>query len=363
MNCPDVDRIASALLYEGYLLYPYRPSVKNRQRWTFGGLYPPMYSALQPPGSADASAMQTQCLVRGSARTRLTASIRFLHLVARRIAAFDRPQERCPVDEAPATHPVESLRVGDDDIHAWQEAVERRVDLGASELGDLLSCPRWIEFSCAAHSSSEPLREPSGVYAGLLERRQHRVEGGADLSAEALGEGLFRVTARVENRTHITGDEAGDRDTALLYTLVSTHTILSVEQGEFLSLLDPPGPVRELAAACRNIGTWPVLIGRPPQADTLLSSPIILYDYPQVAPESPGDLFDATEIDEILTLRIMTLTDEEKRGVAALDGRGRALLERTEALAREQLMGLHGTFRPPGMTGPRGANHRGSLEH
>ena len=77
----------------------------------------------------------------------------------------------------------------------------------------------------------------------------------------------------------------------------------------------------------------------------MLSSPIILYDYPQIAPESPGDLFDATEIDEILTLRILTLTEDEKRAMSDVDDRARALLERTESLAREQLMGLHGTIR------------------
>src|SRR5262249_30785809 len=113
----------------------------------------------------------------------------------------------------------------------------------------------------------------------------------------------------------------------------------------FVSLLDPPASWRQAAAGCRNIGTWPVLVGEQGDRDTLLSSPIILYDYPQVAAESPGDLFDATEIDEILTLRILTLTEEEKRSAAALDGRTRDLVARTEALAREQLAGLHGTMR------------------
>ena len=88
-----------------------------------------------------------------------------------------------------------------------------------------------------------------------------------------------------------------------------------------------------------------VLVGEEGQRDAMLSAPIILYDYPQVAPESPGDLFDGTEIDEILTLRILTLTEEEKRAAAAVDQRARALLERTEALAREQLLRLHGTVR------------------
>jgi hydrogenase maturation protease len=127
--------------------------------------------------------------------------------------------------------------------------------------------------------------------------------------------------------------------------LVSTHTILGVAGGEFVSLLDPPAEWRAAAEACRNVGTWPVLVGEEGQKDMLLSSPIILYDYPQVAPESPGDLFDSTEIDEILTLRIMTLTDEEKRAMAAVDERTRALLERTEGMAPEDLLRLHGTIR------------------
>ena len=135
------------------------------------------------------------------------------------------------------------------------------------------------------------------------------------------------------------------RDEGLLRSLVSTHTILGLRAGEFVSLLDPPDPWRDLAAGCRNEGTWPVLVGENGAKDTMLSSPIILYDYPQVAPESPGDLFDSTEIDEILTLRILTLTDEEKQTMAAVDERARALLHRTESLAGEQLLGLHGTVR------------------
>jgi hydrogenase maturation protease len=183
------------------------------------------------------------------------------------------------------------------------------------------------------------------MIVGVVERQRRRIAGGASLSAEPVGEGLSRVTVVVENRTPYKPAAPDDRDEALLHSLVSTHTIAGVEHGEFVSLFDPPEPLRDLAAGCRNIGTWPVLVGDEGETDTLLSSPIILYDYPRIAPESPGDLFDSTEIDEILTLRIMTLTDDEKRSMASLDGRGRALLERTEALARDQLAGLHGTFR------------------
>jgi hydrogenase maturation protease len=139
-----------------------------------------------------------------------------------------------------------------------------------------------------------------------------------------------------------------DRDEAMLRTLASSHAILGVRGGEFVSLLDPPEGFREAAAACRNVGTWPVLVGAEGQREMMLASPIILYDYPQVAPESPGDFFDGTEIDEMLTLRIMTLTDEEKGAMAAVDARARALLARTESMPPDQRLGLHGTMRAPG---------------
>jgi hypothetical protein len=77
----------------------------------------------------------------------------------------------------------------------------------------------------------------------------------------------------------------------------------------------------------------------------MLSSPIILEDFPQIAPESPGDLFDGGEIDQLLTLSILSMTDEEKAEMRASDPRAREILERTEALSQEELMALHGTVR------------------
>ncbi len=135
------------------------------------------------------------------------------------------------------------------------------------------------------------------------------------------------------------------RDAALLQYFVSAHKILTLRGGEFVSLIDPPEVCREAAATCQNVGTWPVLAGEEGQRDVMLSSPIILYDYPQIAPESAGDLCDGTEIDEILSLRILTLTDEEKREMRQSDERGRRILERTETLPEEQWMKLHGVLR------------------
>jgi hydrogenase maturation protease len=180
---------------------------------------------------------------------------------------------------------------------------------------------------------------------GALVRERHRVQGVIEVSAGPVAPGVFRVTVKIQNQTPIEGDPALSRDQALMNGLVSTHIVLAVRDGEFVSLIDPPEAVREAASACRNVGCWPVLVGSEGDKDTILSAPIILYDYPQIAPESPGELFDGTEIDEILTLRIMTLTDDEKAAMAAVDARARAVLARTESLQQEKLLGLHGTFR------------------
>jgi hypothetical protein len=178
-----------------------------------------------------------------------------------------------------------------------------------------------------------------------LVRRQQAVEGVIEVAAAEVGERLFRLRVRVVNRTPWEPIEGPSRDPAVLCCLASTHAILTVRNGAFVSLLDPPECWRDAATACQNIGTWPVLVGEEGQHDTMLSAPIILYDCPQVAPESPGDFFDGTEIDEMLTLRILTLTDQEKGAMAAVDERARALLARTETLAPDQMLGLHGTIR------------------
>src|SRR5206468_12381717 len=136
----------------------------------------------------------------------------------------------------------------------------------------------------------------------------------------------------------------GDREEALRRAFCSTHAVLRTAHGEFVSLTDPPDDLREAAAACRNEGAWPVLVE---DRRTMLASPIILEDFPRIAPESPGDLFDGGEIDELLTLNVLSLTDEEKAEMRATDPRAREILERSEALTGEQLLRLHGAVRRP----------------
>jgi hydrogenase maturation protease len=337
MNQALVDRIVTAVLYEGYILYPYRPfAVKNRQRWTFGGLYPESFCELQSAG-ADAASMQTECLLVGSLRSRLDVNVRFLHLTDRRVGQRTESELRF--------QPVPSLQVGDKLYQTWQEAVERTIPHVDVRLSQLLARAQQQTFQFPAERAWETLTGVDGQCAGVIVREQRALRGEVVISAEDLGEGLFKVTLRVLNRTSWPDATLQDREEALLRSLVSTHAILGVRAGDFVSLLDPPEAYRAAATACRNVGTWPVLAGEDGERDTLLSSPIILYDYPQLAPESPGDLFDSTEIDEMLTLRVLTMTDEEKRAMAAVDERARAILERTETLGPEQLLQLHGTIR------------------
>ena len=343
MNRALVDPIANAVLYEGYILYPYRPSIKNRQRWTFGGLYPEPYVAAN--AGSDAAENRTECLVHGSPETTIEAAVRFLHLTDRRVGEVDPPLADWPATGDPPSRAVETLRVGDRLFHSWQEAEEREVVLGAVTLGDLTARPQSLAFTFPGGRRSEPVRGTAGEVVGLLVREQQAISGALEASAVRAAEGLYRVTLRVANRTPMADAASKSRDDALMRTLVSTHAVLGVRRGEFVSLLDPPDRWRDAAVACRNVGTWPVMVGEEGRNEMMLSSPIILYDYPQIAPESQGDFFDGTEIDEMLTLRVLTMTDEEKSAMAAVDGRAGALLARVEGLAREQLHGLHGTVR------------------
>jgi hypothetical protein len=349
MSASLVEQIANAVLYEGYILYPYRPSsVKNRQRWTFGGIYPRTYSEAQV--GSDAWSVQAQCLVLAEDAPSIAVQARFLQLVDRQVGEVVRPLQGVEQGVAPAFRPVSTLQVGDTAYRSWQEAIERDVRLDNLHLADLVTSPRRQPFSCSAQRDLEPLREaPTGEVVGMIARERQVIEGAIEVAAEPVsGSGparLFKVSVRVSNLTPYDVVDPASRDAALMHALISAHVILTVRGGSFVSLLDPPAGLTAAVGACTNASLWPVLVGEDGQHDTLLASPIILYDYPQIAPESPGDLFDGTEIDEILTLRILTMTDAEKAEMCQTDERARALLERTEALSAEDLMGLHGTMR------------------
>jgi hypothetical protein len=328
-----VRQIADAVLYEGYILWPYRRSaLKNRQRWTFGGVYPRGHSEGRED---DPWTMRTECLLEARDQVQVEVRVRFLQVVERRIVEATAEGERFAGE----------LEVGGNRHLAWEEARER--EFGASGLGkrELLEGHR-IPIEIAAAEEREELRDSRGELAGAIVRTWQGLSGTVRVGATKLRPGLLRLRVSVENETPWPG---GDRPEAVRRSFCSTHTTLHVTAGSFVSLTDPPVPLRAEAEGCSNEGTWPVLVGEPGDVHTLLSSPIILEDYPRIAPESPGDLFDGSEIDQLLTLSILSLTDEEKDEMRDTDPRAREILERTQGLSQDELMRLHGTIREIGM--------------
>jgi hydrogenase maturation protease len=219
--------------------------------------------------------------------------------------------------------------------------MEREVSALDLPLSNLLAHPRRVAIEFPA---ARVVEYPANEAATEIIREQQAVAGTFILAAEQVDTNLFKLSVEIENTTSETGAVTSRRDAVLFRSFVSTHTILQVRQGSFVSLLEPAEESQTFVKTCQNLRTWPVLVGNEGERNAMLSSPIILYDYPQIAPESPGPLFDGSEIDEILSLRIMTLTDEEKEQMRQ-DERTREILERTEALTPEQFMKLHGTIR------------------
>ncbi len=140
MNAKSIESIANAVLYEGYMLYPYRPSaVKNRQRWNFGVVYPMAYSEIQ--SGTDPSFMQTECLIQGGESSVVDIKVRFLQGVSRRIGKCQSPTTGVGGNYEPELQIVESLEVGNKVLRAWQEAIEREVVVPSVRLDDLLNAP------------------------------------------------------------------------------------------------------------------------------------------------------------------------------------------------------------------------------
>jgi hypothetical protein len=322
--------VADAVLYEGYILYPYRASAqKNHSRWQFGVVMPADYAAVEPNETAIS---QTECLLEADDTAEITVVVRYLQVQRR------RPQN---VDGAP----VESLTVDETSIAAWDEAVEHEIAVRTC-IADLRAAPMDRAVSAPDIEECESVRDANGQTAGRLVRRRERLDGTVTIAAAPVP-GPWRawhLRVRITNRSRL-GAEPGTRDGALPVAFIAVHTIVSVREGAFISLLEPPEWARVAVDACRNIGTFPVLAGVNGRRDVVLSSPIILYDHPTIAPESPGDLYDSTEIDEILTLRTLALTDDEKAAARVTDPRAAAIIDRVDAMDAATMDRLHGAIR------------------
>ena len=332
-------RVADAVLYEGYLLYPYRAtSGKNQVRWQFGVLGP---LGAARAGTGEDSHLSMQCLLRVGRDQEPPAvfeiHIRFLQVQRRTAQTLSPDQGRTGFVDVP------ELRIDDQRWFSWDEAVEveRTHKLRFDELIDGCS---W-SVSAEAGQDSEELSDAGGEPAGRLVRQRWAVRASAAAQVEHLN-GLYRLSVSVDNEVSA---EGLSKDDVLQRSMVGTHLIVeSLDAGaRFISVIDPPDDAAAAAAACHQHRCWPVLAGLEGATNLVLGSPIILYDYPEVAAESAGALFDSTEIDEILTLRIMTMTDEEKAEAAATDPRAREIIERCDQMSPSELQNLHGILRDP----------------
>jgi hydrogenase maturation protease len=276
--------------------------------------------------------MHSECLLKlGDESTTVHIQLRFLHLLSR------STQQLMGGELAAA----ESIMLDGTLVHGGEEATERSVEIKVLPQDEL---QQFFQFGFDGLDETKSFGDMNLKPLAQVTRHQNGLEGTILVSFQLLRRDVMKISIDIENASSFASD-ATDRNSALMSSFLSAHSILTVERGEFVSLLDPPDDLRDAVASCKNIGNFPVLVGAEGDRDMLLCSPILLYDYPQIAPESAGDFYDATEMDEMLTLRVMTLTDNEKSEMRLADDHARNLLQRTEESAREQLMRTHGTIR------------------
>jgi hypothetical protein len=294
MDPNEIEKITNAIFYEGYLLYPYRASaIKNQYRWTFGTIFPESCAEI-----GERSWIEAQCLIQIDEASSVQVQLRFLHLY--------RPNREV----------------------SWEESIE---------------CQFTTEFS--ARKTNETSQYKAFVFPGRRDLQQKTLAGELSCQIEKIRSQIYKLKIRVLNKTPLSELDGKNRQVALLSAFASAHLLLTVQHGSFLSQLEPPLEFSDATACCISTGVFPVLIGSPGDTHRMLCSPIVLYDYPQIAPETTGDFFDGTEIDELLCLRVRTLSEEEKIAIRNGDLKAQKILDSSEALSGEQLQQLHGTYR------------------
>lgn len=315
MTFEHTTRIADAVLFEGYILYPYRASsTKNRFRWTFGVIAPRAFSERDrsEPWTRSTQVLATRPSIRGR--------LRFLHVRRRTIEVF----------RDGAYHETEALEIDGRKLVPWEEGEVRTID-----------------FELESAYGELRLRIPAGVETESIDTRARIVRTNDAIDAclkmrvDPVGR-WSRVSITIENHTPVPSDTSRAR--VMSSSLVSAHVLLACPDGSFASPIDPPSD----AVECQSDGLFPALVG-----DIILCAPIILPDDPAIAPESPCDFFDATEIDELLTLRTLTLTEAEKLEMRHVDARAAAILHRVETMSDEDRRRLHGAIRRPYEKGMR----------
>lgn len=318
--------IADAVLYEGYVLYPYRASAdKNRIRWQWGVVGP-----RDSGGVGEDPTMAAGLVVEAAGDAVVHLRLRFLQVVNRQVEALREP-------DLPSR--VESLVIGGVCHVSFDDSVERVVD--AEVVVGTGSGSTTVPFTFDARTTHEPLGAVDGVHH--RETRRHETLTGTLAITTTPADDVHLVHVAIENTTRAEID--GTRDEANLRSLVGAHVLAAVDGGQFISTLDPPDERRDVVGRCTPHRLWPVLVGAQQRSALVLASPVILYDQPEIAPESNATFFDGLEIDEMLILRVMTMTDDEKAEARATDPRSAAIIDRVDALPDDEMASVHGAMR------------------
>jgi hypothetical protein len=334
-NLRDTDSIlenlTQTLLYEGYALYPYyRSAIKNQKPVPFGVIFPSDYNNYHEHSHSN---MQSQCIISGGDDLTVNIHVRFLHL---------RKTELFQADNKGDTYvPVVSLEIGGNTYQAGWQTIERKISTEDIPVSELISNCKIIPVEFDNMNEGEIILNEEKEVAAKRIINVSEIKGSIKMEADAVKEmpGSFRITVTVTNTTPVENAESVSRDEVFLQSFLSTHIILQTRQGEFISHQDPPEEWKHAIASCNNINTWPMLIDK--NNSTLLSSPIILYDYPEINPQSSGDLFDSTEIEEALLLHVNLLSDEEKKRIGSNDEKLQAMLNKVNSMTPEDLNIYH----------------------
>ena len=326
-----LEKITRTLLYEGYSLYPYyRSAIKNQKPIPFGVIFPKDYNAHNEHSH---SHMQSQTIIHGNRELTVSVDVRFLHL--RRTELFQKSsynEEFSPVFE---------MEIEGKTYQAGSPTIERKIQNNLLKINDLIATEKTIPFAFESFNEGEMIFNAEKEIVGKKTTTISMITGVVKIEAVPLPEidKSFRLTVTVTNTTPVANAERRTRDEVLLQSFLSTHIILQTHDAEFISHQETPAQWQAAMATCNNVNTWPILIDK--NNSTLLSSPIILYDYPEINPVSSGDLFDSTEIEEALLLHVNLLSDEEKKRIGGNDEKLRAMLNKVGSLTPEDLIVYH----------------------
>jgi len=326
-----LEKLARTLLYEGYSLYPYyRSATKNQKPIPFGVIFPKEYNAYNEHSH---SHIQSQSIILGNSDLTVSLNVRFLHVKQTELFKKNNNSEEF--------NAVFEMEVDGKTYQPGSLTIERNIQTEWLRLNDLTKEGKAIPFSFESYNEGEMIFNEEKEIVAKKITSISEISGVVQIQAQRLRdiENSFRLTVTVTNITPVANASLRTRDEALLQSFLSTHIILQTPEGEFISHQDTPAKWQVAMATCNNVNTWPILIDK--NNTTLLSSPIILYDYPEINPVSSGDLFDSTEIEEALLLHVNLLSDEETKRIGGNDEKLRAMLNKVSSLTPEDLNVYH----------------------